>query len=161
MKTIDLSRFAPPGTAIGEEIKRLCVGLAASTCYAVLIYGVNFRSAYDFLFDRYGADRVLRPGAVMLPFDILLEWSLSFFYIMALCSLSAAIFHHLHYYSGSKSIYLMRRLPQRWELLRRNITLPLAGAAVSLLAALLLKLLFLGVYYLVTPAQCLPSATGF
>lgn len=156
MKTIDLSRLAPPGTAIKEEIRRLCVGLAGATGCAVLIYGVNYRNAYDLLFDRYGVDRVLRPDAVMPSFDALSWGSLTFFYFVALGSLAAAIFHHFSFYSGgSKSIYLMRRLPQRWELLRRDITLPIAGAAISLLAALLLKLLFMGVYYFVTPEQCL------
>lgn len=157
MKMIDLSKFAPPGAIIKEEVKRLGLGLAAATCIAVLIYGVNLRSAYDFLFDRVGGDRVLRPDAMMLPFDILLGQSLLFFYMVALCSLLAAVFHHLSFYTGSKSIYLMRRLPQRWELIRRDVTLPLIGAFISLLAAFLLKLLFLAAYYIVTPAQCLPT----
>lgn len=157
MKMINLSKFAPPGTIIKEEVRRLGLGLAAATCIAVLIYGVSLRSAYDFLFDRVGGDRVLQPDAMMLPFDILLGQSLSFFYIVALCSLFAVVFHHLSYYIESKSIYLMRRLPQRWELLRRDFTLPLIGALISLLAAFLLKLVFLAAYYIVTPAQCLPT----
>lgn len=157
MKMIDLSRFAPPGTQIKEEIKRLGLGLAAATCIAVLIYGISLRSAYDSLFERVGGDRVLRPDAMMLPFDSLLGQSLSLFYIVALCSLFAVVFHHLSYYTGSKSIYLMRRLPQRWELIQRDFTLPLIGALISLLAAFLLKLLFLAAYYIVTPAQCLPT----
>ena len=157
MKMIDLSKFAPPGTIIKEEAKRLGLGLVAATCIAVLIYGVSLRDAYDFLFDRVGGDRVLRPDAMMMPFNVLLGRSLSFFYIMALCSLLAAVFYHLSYYMGSKSIYLMRRLPQRWELIRCDFTLPLLGALISLLAAFLLKLLFLAAYYIVTPAQCLPT----
>lgn len=157
MKMIDLSRFVPPGTQIKEEFRRLGLGLVAATCIAVLIYGVSLRSAYDFLFDRVGGERVLRPDAMMLPFDILLGQSLSFFYIVALCSLLATVFHHLSYYMGSKSIYLMRRLPQRWELMRRDFTLPLIGALISLLTAFILKLLFLAVYYIVTPPQCLPT----
>ena len=156
MKTIDLSKFAPPGTIIKEEARRLVLGLAAATCIAALIYGVSLRNAYNLLFDRVGGERVLRPDAMMLPFDILLGQSLSFFYIVALCSLLATVFHHLSYYTGSKSIYLMRRLPQRWELIRRDFTLPLIGALISLLTAFLLKLLFLAVYYIVTPPQCLP-----
>ena len=91
MKTIDLSRLVPPGTVIREEIKRLCVGLAGATGCAVLIYGVNYRNAYDLLFDRYGVDRVLRPDAVMPPFDALSWGSLTFFYFVALGSLAAAI----------------------------------------------------------------------
>lgn len=156
MKWIDISRLAPPGISIRQEIKYFGMGLAAALCIAVLAYGVSLRTAYDMLFDRYGVDRILRADAMMPDFISLLGMSLSFFYIVALCSLATAVFHHLSYYSGSKSIFLMRRLPQRWEILRRNITLPIVGAAISLLAAFLLMLLFLVVYYLVTPDQCLP-----
>lgn len=154
---IDLSRYAPPGTNIEKEIKNLCVGLAAATCCAVLVYGVRLRTAYDNLFDQIGRDRVLRTGAIMLPFDAILLYALWLFYLVALYSLASAVLHHISYYTGgSKSIYLMRRLPQRWELLRRDITLPLLGASISLLSALLLKLLFWGLYYWITPTHCLP-----
>lgn len=157
MMRIDLSRYAPPGTNIEKEIKNLCVGLAAATCCAVLVYGVRLRTAYDNLFDQIGRDRVLRTGAIMLPFDAILLYALWLFYLVALYSLASAVLHHITYYTGgSKSIYLMRRLPQRWELLRRDITLPLLGASISLLSALLLKLLFWGLYYWITPTQCLP-----
>lgn len=157
MMRIDLSRYAPPGTNIEKEIKNLCVGLAAATCCAVLVYGVRLRTAYDNLFDQIGRDRVLQTGAIMLPFDAILLYALWLFYLVAFYSLASAVLHHITYYTGgSKSIYLMRRLPQRWELLRRDITLPLLGASISLLSALLLKLLFWGLYYWITPTQCLP-----
>lgn len=157
MRRIDLSRYAPPGTNIKQEIKNLCTGLIGAACCAVLAYGISLRSAYDNLFDYIGKERVLKPGVTMMPFDAVLHRGLWIFYFVALCSLASAVLHHISYYTGgSKSIYLMRRLPQRWELLRRDITLPLLGAAISLLAALVLKLLFLGVYYWVTPTQCLP-----
>lgn len=98
MKMIDLSKFAPPGTIIKEEVRRLGLGLAAATCIAVLIYGVSLRSAYDFLFDRVGGDRVLQPDAMMLPFDILLGQSLSFLHCGAVFTIRSRIssFELLH-----------------------------------------------------------------
>ena len=157
MKQIDLTRYAPPGTNIEEEVKRLGISLVGAACCAVLIYGVSLRASYESLFDRIGGELVLRSDAIMLPFDAVLGRGLWFFYLVALCALASAIPHHVSYYTGgSKSIYLMRRLPQRWEWLRRDITLPIAEAVACLLAAQLLKLLFLGMYYWITPAQCLP-----
>lgn len=160
MTQIDLSRYAPPGTNIRQEIKVFCVGLFCAACCAVLVYGIALCQAYADLFEPFysGVERVLRPDAVMLPFDdVLLHRGLWLFYLLALCALANAVLLHLSYYTGgSKSIYLMRRLPQRWELVRRAITLPLLGAAICLLSALALRLLFLGVYYLITPPQCLP-----
>ena len=159
MTRIDLSRYAPPGTNIRQEIKVLCAGLFFAACCAVLVYGIALRQAYADLFELsyLGVERVLRPDAVMPPFDVLLHRGLWLFYLLALCALANAVLFHLSYYTGgSKSIYLMRRLPQRWERVRRDITLPLLGAAICLLSALALRLLFLGVYYLITPPQCLP-----
>lgn len=159
MTRIDLSRYAPPGTNIRQEIKVLCIGLFCAGFCAVLVYGIALHQAYADLFEPSysGVERVLRPDAVMLPFDVLLHRGLWLFYLLALCALANAVLLHLSYYTGgSKSIYLMRRLPQRWELIRRAITLPLLGAATCLLSALALRLLFLGVYYLITPPQCLP-----
>lgn len=156
MKQLDLTRYAPPGTNIQAELKRLAIGLTGAAACAVLIYGTSLRSAYDSLFDRFGGTSELRPDAVMSPFDAILGYSLLFVYIAAIVALASAVPHHISYYmGGSKSIYLMRRLPQRWEWLRRDITLPVAEAVICLLAAQSLKLLFLGIYYWVTPAQCL------
>lgn len=157
MRRIDLSRYAPPGTNIKQEIKNLCTGLIGAACCAVLVYGVRLRSAYDNLFDYVGRERVLKIDVTMMPFDAVLHRGLWLFYLVALCSLASAVLHRISYYTGgSKSIYVMRRLPQRWEVLRRDITLPLLGASISLLSSLLLKMLFWGLYYWITPTQCLP-----
>ena len=48
----------------------------------------------------------------------------------------------------------MRRLPQRWELWRRCLAGPLAGALGCLLAAGLTLLLCLLCYWFQTPAAC-------
>ena len=68
---------------------------------------------------------------------------------------SYLVFHYLYHYQGSRSIYLMRRLPDRWELLRRCIALPLCGALAALLTGLLITLLWAGIYLLATPRELL------
>lgn len=158
MKRFDLTKITPPGTDVFIEIKRFCIALFCATCCSIQIYGISLHRTYDYtLFEYVGTERVLSPNAVMPPFPDILGRSLWFYYFVALCSLSIIILYFMQYYRGSKSIYLMRRLPQRWELLRRSITLPVLGALISLLTAFLMMLLFLAAYYLVTPEQCLPS----
>lgn len=77
------------------------------------------------------------------------------FLIFALSMAGFIIYHYLSHYQGSKSIYLMRRLPDRWELHHRCLTLPLTGALIYLGCALFLLLVYFCIYLIVTPAQCL------
>lgn len=157
MKQVDLTRLAPPGIDLKSDCKRFYGFLAAAAVFAILVFGVKYRSGYDDLFVWDGAKHLLRPGAVMLTFGEISAGSLSLFYFVALYSLAMSVVYHISYHTGgSKSIYLMRRLPQRWEWLKRDITLPVLGAVLCILSAQLFRLLFLGVYYWVTPAQCLP-----
>lgn len=57
--------------------------------------------------------------------------------------------------AGAKSIYLMGRLPDRWELHRRCLTLPLGWLLSAVLLPVLTLLVYYGIYYLITPAACL------
>ena len=56
--------------------------------------------------------------------------------------------NYAHFHSGSKSIYLMRRLPDPWERHRRCLMVPLWSALITLLAAILLFFIYYGVYML-------------
>ena len=51
----------------------------------------------------------------------------------------------------------MRRLPQRWELLRRCLTVPVLAAVGYLLEAALLLGIDYAIYRLATPAQALQA----
>lgn len=62
----------------------------------------------------------------------------------------ALYFYSLHF-QGSKSIYTMRRLPKRGELLRRCITVPLLMMAVCFALIPVLRIVYYGIYVLATP----------
>ena len=66
------------------------------------------------------------------------------------------VYFYFYHYQDSRSIYTMKRLPDRWELWRRCLTLPFWTVIISGVLVLLLT----GVYYLIylkcTPAGCLP-----
>jgi hypothetical protein len=63
----------------------------------------------------------------------------------------------LHRQGGSRSDYLMRRLPDRWEYPRRCVTLPLLGAVAIIAEFLIVTLIYFAVYALFTPGICLPA----
>ena len=77
------------------------------------------------------------------------------FLIVSTLMIAAAVMHYLYHFHESKSIYTMWRLPNRWELHRRCLTLPAVGLAISAVAAMLFLLLFYAVYMNITPDVCL------
>ncbi len=154
MKKLDLSRYAPPGLNLKPGRQVFITGAAASALGSLTFFARYF-SARSTLYGYDGAVRVLLPDAVMPDFFPLLGNALYGFLILSLCMLGFIVYHYAYHRQGSRSIYLMRRLPNRFELHRRCLTLPLLAALLSLLFALLLILLCYAIYMLATPRECL------
>ena len=57
---------------------------------------------------------------------------------------------------STKSIYLMRRLPDKWELHRRCWGRPVIHCILSLLAVAAMTLVYFLLYLTLTPWECLP-----
>lgn len=155
MRLDDLSRYAPVGMKLHMEktIWGLC--LIASWIYSGLFL-VRFADACGELYEYNGVKQVLMEGARMERFGTLLGNGLNGFAITAMVMMLFSIYHYLYHFQDSKSIYLMRRLPNRWELSRRCLTLPVAAAVLSLAAAVLLLGFYFGIYLVFTPKGCLP-----
>ena len=58
-------------------------------------------------------------------------------------------------------LYLMRRIPDRWELPRRCAAVPLIGLAAGLLLTAILICLCNLIYFKATPPQCIPAGEHF
>lgn len=150
----DLSRWAPPGLDLHVEKRVFGCGMALSTLFS-MFYIINLFGERAKLYRKVGTEVHLRPDAVMPDFVDVLRPFLMGFLILALCMAAFIAVHYAYHHQGSKSIYLMRRLPDRWERHRRCWTLPLLGIAACLLAALILLLIYYGLYMLATPKACL------
>lgn len=157
MKRPDLSRWAPPGLDTGPETRWFLIGWACAAAFACLYYCNRFFSAraelYDFGYG--GPTSVLLPGAVMPDFAALLGGWWIGFAVVAVCALGLAAAHYAYHWQGGRSIYLMRRLPDRFVLHRRCLTLPALGLALCLLSAAVLLPLFYWLYISATPEECL------
>jgi len=149
----DLSRFAPPGLELRQEKQFFLTGLVCAFVYS-LLFLIPLRHAWNNLYQNVG-ERILLPGAVMKDFGALLENSLAGFLVLACCMIGWIVYHYLYHYQGSRSIYLMKRLPKAWELHRRCLTLPLLGVLISFAAAFILLLIYFGIYLALTPEECL------
>lgn len=153
-----LARLFPMGWPWQNEIMGAAGALAVSALLSASLFIYRFGSAVDALYDRRRGfpDRVLTPGTVILPYPQILGGCLIFFAVVALALALLPIAHFLFHRQGTRSDYLMRRLPQRWELTRRCLGGSALLLAITALMAALLFVLFFICYLAFTPAGHLP-----
>jgi len=150
-KRIDWDRYVPLGISGTETRNNLITALAAASVWS-MGFLLRFSEAKQELFFRNGK----RTGFPIAPFHELVGNAWLFFGILALSMVFTVVYFYFYHYQDSRSIYTMKRLPDRWELWRRCLTLPFWTVILSGGLVLLLT----GVYYLIylkcTPAGCLP-----
>ena len=152
---IDLSRHAPLGFRVQDEVKGFWGGCVGATAFSLITFITKFNDELDKLYHRNGSNRTLSPGAIMPDFVEIFDRSHWGFLVVIIAALAFIGGHYAYHYQESKSIYLMRRLPNAFELHRRCLSLPAAGIVIALLAAFVLLLIYYAVYMLATPDQCL------
>ena len=154
MKNIDLARHLPCGFPAKTEQKALGGVLGAAIGLTVPL-AVRISNAKGDLYTYRGSKKVLIEGMMMPDFIDLVEHAFLGFFIAMLLALAFAFYHYAFHYQGSKSIYLMRRLPNRFELHRRCWTVPVAAALIIAAAMVLTFLFYFAIYLLATPEGCL------
>lgn len=154
-KKFDLEKYAPPGVNVKHQIDFFVTGNIISII-ASLYFFVEYFNEYQDLFEFDGETRVLIEGAMMPDFPLILGKFLVGCLIMAVCMMFYVVFYYSYYYQGgSKSIYLMKRLPKKSEIHKRAWTLPLIFTALCLVIGFLMAVIYLCFYLLVTPSECL------
>ncbi|MBR4303821.1 MAG: hypothetical protein IKT81_00680 [Clostridia bacterium] len=149
-------RFAPPGMPLKSMSNSVVGGSIISAFWALLIFLIRYWQKYDNLFyTDYAGVSHLYEGAVMPDFGYIFGDSLMLFNILALSMVGFIVYFYAYYYRGGKSIYTMRRLPNRWEIHKRSIVLPLLAVITVLAAAFVMVMICFGLYMIFTPDQCL------
>jgi hypothetical protein len=139
MKKPDLTPYLPPGE---EKLAKTWLQ-TVQMCWFLIVLGefvfvIRYFSARAALFDRLGQ---LMANAEMKSFATLASGTIWIMGITVLVQLVWIPLFYSTYYKGGRSIYLMRRLPCRWEKWKRTATLPLVSAGgTAVLCALLLGL---------------------
>ncbi len=102
--------------------------------------------------------QVLAGQTVAMPsFAALLgNYMIGFSVLAVLCLALIPLYYQMHY-GESRSVYVMRRLPQRGALHRRCVTLPLCLAGLTLLIGGALLAFYYHQYCKLTPAEFLQS----
>ena len=151
--TIDYS-WAPPGYDTTTERRFFFTVLPVSALWS-LIYFDHFRNAEASLYEWIGETKVLKAGASMPDFYTLLEYVFVGFAILAVGMLALMVARYNYHHRGSKAVYLMKRLPNRYELHRRCLVQPLLAIGAGVILAAILLLLYYRHYLTATPAEVL------
>ncbi|MBR5315583.1 MAG: hypothetical protein IKU44_02225 [Firmicutes bacterium] len=100
------------------------------------------------LYDPTGTD----PMFQMLPFHMLIADWYKGPLMITLIMVALAFYNYRYHLQGSKSIYLMKRLPDQKDFVRRCMTLPALGVACSLVLSALAIGICYWAYVTYTPA---------
>lgn len=149
---IEWERFFPPGFDWRAERAVFAGCLSFGCVWAILGYSVR-------LWD--GLSALERDNVLMPTFGEVLGSALMWFPVIVCLMLASIILHYAYHHSGSKSVYLMRRLPDRWERHRRAILAPLVSALITAALGAVLFFVFYGIYMAAVPAEVLlPDQLG-
>lgn len=152
-----MARQVPPGLDWWTELKWAVSGLAVGTMWSLVAFSYQFSNACSRLYDWVDGKSILVESRTIDPFPELLDQAMALLLLGIVLTIPLACYHYAYHYLGSRSIYLMRRLPNGWELWRRCLTVPVLLAAVFLLAIELLTFVYFLKFLLETPDPCLPS----
>ena len=146
----------PPGFDAKKELNlcALFLGLEAT----VLLFGffINYASAHSAMYDYVGRIRVELPDARFADFDgMLLPGIVACAFASAAFIAMAYRYVSYHDRGGSRCIYTMRRLRNRFELPRRCLAIPVLGLAACQLCWRALGLLCGAAYVYATPERWL------
>lgn len=149
----ELSRYTPPGIDPLFELKFFLCGIICSALYSLFGYLIRLFASLHILYD-YDSHELIK-GAMMTDFNLLIESLFTGFTITAVCMMALIIYHYAYHTHLSRSIYLMKRLPNSFEMHRRCISLPIATAFLCAVCVFLLIVLYFLFYLIVVPKECL------
>ncbi|MBE6774651.1 MAG: hypothetical protein E7543_00495 [Ruminococcaceae bacterium] len=117
-----------------------------------LLYFLSYYTAYNNLFHDYGGKKILLEGAAMPDFcSIIADGTFDVFKIAIFIFLAMIGMNYSYHYRDSKSIYTMKRLPDKYELHVRCIALPAIAITTCIFLSFILLMLFYAHYMTVTP----------
>ena len=157
MAKIDWGRWAPPSQNAQQEVIAFSCGLAACTAVMWLYVLSHYWNARSRLFILKNGVQILREEAEMPVLSLILGSGFLPLWTLVGAAICTIFAHYAgHYREGSRPVYLMRRLPDRWEYHRRCLAIPGTALLASLVIMALSLWAFWGIYMTFTPAQCLP-----
>ena len=152
-----MGRYFPPGYAFEKERNACALLLALAAGYSTRFFW-RLHDACALLYVVEGdGSRVLRPGSQAAPFLEVAAGCWAMFLPLYLFLAAMVAEHYLYYRRQTKSIWLMRRLPERGVLLRTCVQGPLFTMGAGAAAGAVLLALYYGIYLLAMSGECAPG----
>lgn len=150
-----LKKFYPPGYPVKAELAGISVLLGLALIYNIQFFFRLTRMLQTFFYMESG-ERVLVPGARAQSFTQLTDRCWAGFAAALVFLAIMAVERYLYYWSPTKSIYVMRRIPKRGVILASCVKGSVLWSVLFGLLALILFGLYLGLYWLLVPTECMP-----
>lgn len=149
-----METYAPPGISFAREVTYWKLLMIAGTLWSMLFL-LQYVECRNALYKTVAGKKVLIEGAMMPTFEDLMTGRLELFYLVIIYCIIIAAYHYFYHYQGSRMMYLMKRLPNKWEVHVRCLSLPTCGSVIAVIVMLVLKMVYYTIYTLCTPSQCL------
>ncbi len=145
---IEVKKVTPPGKTCGYIKKIAAVEAIVLTLWSLLKYLTNLEGTMNGM--RIN-DIMYLSGEFLWRFSDILRNALDGFYICAAANIGFVIDNYVYFYTGSKSVYTMKRLRRAGEMHLRCWTVPLFWAAALLLCSQILRAVYFLFYWLAVP----------
>lgn len=156
MARIDWSRWAPPDRDARQEAVQFLWGLGGGTVLCWVWFLSSYWNARSGLFRLKNGQKVLEASRMMPDLPEIIGGSfLGLWAVLLWAAVTVALHYAGHYREGSRPVYLMRRLPDRWEYHRRCLSIPGTVILIALMLLLVFLMLFYVIYMNCTPEACL------
>ena len=157
-----LADLVPPGAKFKRDLGLLALWFALLVLLgSFLIFLIRYENARERLYEDVLGRRLLRSGAQIDPLAEILSGTFRLAAVYGILPFVNIAANYMAFYRESKSIYRMRRIPDRWELPRRCAAVPLIGLAAGLILTAILICLCNLIYFKATPPQCSPAGEHF
>ncbi|MCR5784945.1 MAG: hypothetical protein K6G40_04770 [Eubacterium sp.] len=152
-------RVLPPG---GDKLYQNHKAVFISVNILALLYSLLFWTAYsyDYAYKDYPAwysgvrFRTFSELFFHQPGEVVMDAN-GMFYVAAVAMLFMIFIYYRHFTAGSKSIYVMKRIKNEKRLLLNILFMPVLSAAVCVVNALLIMVIYYALYMIITPDNVL------
>lgn len=156
-----LEGIFPPGYEYRTELGLAGALWGTAAGASAVGFAIKLYDAIDKLYQAVpladgGYRRLLREGARVEAFAELMQWHWALWVPALVFFIALPLLHYGYYYGGTRSIYVMRRLPQRGTVLRSCVLGPALGIGIAIMTAAVLYVLYYGIYCLGVPPECAP-----
>lgn len=154
-----LDQSVPLGISGHNEIFYIHAALIVCTLYSVISYAFLFDSNIGMLYRDLNRTMLI-DNPEMIDFSILWNFSMPGYGIIALSMIALVVYHYRYHFQLSKSIYTMLRLPQKNDLAKRCLTIPIFYFVITVCIVLILTGIYYLVYIKITPEVALSHTIG-